>query len=156
MLSLFSIWSVIYYGFKWFLPIHLKYFQLQHMQNFPHGSGGKEPTCQWTRHKRSRFDPWAGKVPWRRAWQPTPVFLPGKSSWTEEPGGLQSIALQRVRHDWSDLAQHSTANAICQNCSSEATQRQNVTQFFFKLTLLISQFCRERHCFLVYVHKWSI
>ena len=33
------------------------------------------------------FDPWVGKNPWRRAWQPTPVFLPGES-WTEEAGGL--------------------------------------------------------------------
>ena len=24
------------------------------------------------------FDPWVGKIPWRRAWQPTPVFLPGE------------------------------------------------------------------------------
>ena len=31
-----------------------------------------------------------------RAWQPTPVFLPGKSPWTEEPGGLQSLGSQRV------------------------------------------------------------
>jgi len=30
------------------------------------------------RHKRCRFDPWVGKIPWRRAWQPTPVFLPGE------------------------------------------------------------------------------
>ena len=28
--------------------------------------------------KRCRFDPWVGKIPWRRAWQPTPVFLPEK------------------------------------------------------------------------------
>ena len=28
------------------------------------------------------------KIPWGRAWQPTPVFLPGESPWTEEPGGL--------------------------------------------------------------------
>ena len=28
---------------------------------------------------RCRFDPWVGKIPWRRAWQPTPVFLPGES-----------------------------------------------------------------------------
>ena len=34
------------------------------------------------------FDPWIGKIPWRRAWQPTPVFLPGESPWTEEPGGI--------------------------------------------------------------------
>ena len=28
---------------------------------------------------RPGFDPWVGKIPWRRAWQPTPVFLPGES-----------------------------------------------------------------------------
>ena len=28
--------------------------------------------------KRRSFDPWVGKIPWRRAWQPTPVFLPGE------------------------------------------------------------------------------
>ena len=38
------------------------------------------------------------KIPWRRAWQPTPVFLPGESPWTEEPGGLQSTGLQRLGH----------------------------------------------------------
>ena len=29
--------------------------------------------------KRHEFNPWDGKIPWRRAWQPTPVFLPGES-----------------------------------------------------------------------------
>ena len=33
---------------------------------------------------------------WRRPWQPTPVFLPGESPWTEEPGELESMELQRV------------------------------------------------------------
>ena len=37
---------------------------------------------------RTGFDPWIGKIPWRRAWQPTPVFLPKESPWTEEPGRL--------------------------------------------------------------------
>ena len=41
---------------------------------------GKEPTCQCGRHKRRGFDPCMGKIPWRRAWQPTPVFLPWKSN----------------------------------------------------------------------------
>ena len=36
---------------------------------------------------------------WRRKWQPTPIFLPGESLWTEEPGGLQSTEAQRVGHD---------------------------------------------------------
>ena len=52
---------------------------------------GKEPTCQC---RRSGFNPWAGKIPWRRAQLPTPVFLPGDSTWIEEPGGLQSLGLQ--------------------------------------------------------------
>ena len=43
------------------------------------GASGKELTCQYRRPKRRSFDPWVGKIPWRRAWQPTPVFLPGES-----------------------------------------------------------------------------
>ena len=38
----------------------------------------KTPTCQYRRCQRCRFDPWVGKIPWRRSWQPTPVFLPGE------------------------------------------------------------------------------
>ena len=55
---------------------------------FSGGTSDKEPTCQYRRYKTHSFDPWVGKIPWRRAWQPTPVFLPGESPWTEEPGGL--------------------------------------------------------------------
>ena len=43
--------------------------------------------------------PGSGRFPWRRKWQLTPVFLPGESLWTEEPGGLQSLGSQRVGHD---------------------------------------------------------
>ena len=39
----------------------------------------KELACHYRRHKRLGFDPQAGKIPWRRAWQPTPGFLPGES-----------------------------------------------------------------------------
>ena len=46
---------------------------------FPGGASGKELACQCRRHKRQGFDPWVGKIPWRREWQPTPVFLPGES-----------------------------------------------------------------------------
>ena len=45
---------------------------------FPGSATGKEPTCQCRGHKRCRFDPWVRKIPWRRAWQPIPVFLPGE------------------------------------------------------------------------------
>ena len=49
---------------------------------------------------RPGFDPWVGKIPWRRAWPCTPVFLPRESPWTEEPGRLQSLGSQRVGHGW--------------------------------------------------------
>ena len=53
---------------------------------FPGGTGGKEPICQCKRHKTRGFDPWVRKIPWRRAWQPTPVFMP------EESYGQRSLA----------------------------------------------------------------
>ena len=40
---------------------------------------GKELSCQCRRHEKHGFDPWVGKIPWRRTWQPTSVFLPGES-----------------------------------------------------------------------------
>ena len=40
---------------------------------------GKEATCRCRSAGEHRFDPWVGKIPWRRKWQPTPVFLPGES-----------------------------------------------------------------------------
>ena len=73
----------------WYIPF----------MGFPGGASGKEPACQCRRHKRHGFDPWVGKIPWRRAWQPTPVFWPGDSPWAEEPGRLQFIESQRVGQD---------------------------------------------------------
>ena len=46
---------------------------------FPGGASGKEPTYQCRRCKRHGFDPCVGKISWRKAWQPAPVFLPGES-----------------------------------------------------------------------------
>ena len=46
---------------------------------FPGAPSGKEYACQCKRHKRGSFDPWVGKIPCRRKWQSTPVFLPGES-----------------------------------------------------------------------------
>ena len=54
--------------------------------------------------------------PWRREWQPTPVILPRESPWTKEPGELQSIGSQRVRHDWA--TKHKTAQPIAKSWAS--------------------------------------
>ena len=44
------------------------------------------------------LSPGLGRSP-EEGWQPSPVFLPGESPWTEEPGLLQSMGSQRVGHD---------------------------------------------------------
>jgi len=46
---------------------------------FPGSTSGKQAACQCRRHRRPGFYPWVGKIPWRRVWKPTPVFLPGES-----------------------------------------------------------------------------
>ena len=56
--------------------------------SFPGGISGKDPVCKHRRRKRHGFDPWVRKIPWSGAWQPTPVFMPEESPWTEEPGRL--------------------------------------------------------------------
>ena len=91
-------------------------------------SAGKEICLQC---RRPQFDPWVRKLRWRRDWLPTPVFLgfpsgsdgkestcnegdlgsipglgrghgnPLQYSCLEEPGGLHSMELQRVRKDWA-------------------------------------------------------
>ena len=38
----------------------------------------KRTACQCRTHSRLGFDPWVRKIPWRKKWQPTPLFLPGK------------------------------------------------------------------------------
>ena len=43
------------------------------------GLSGKDFACQYRRCKRLRFNPWVWKIPWRRAWLLTPVFVPGES-----------------------------------------------------------------------------
>ena len=64
---------------------------------------GKESACQCRRHRKYGFNPWAGKIPWSRAleWEmatDSSILLWG-IPWTEGPGGLQSIGLQRVGHN---------------------------------------------------------
>ena len=73
---------------------------------FPGGISGKEPSCQCRRHKRHSFDLRVKKIPWRRAWQSTPVFLPAESPWTEDPGGSQFIGSQTVGHNWKAKHTH--------------------------------------------------
>ena len=54
-----------------------------YVYGFPGGSDNKESAC----NAGLEFNPWVGKIPWKRVWQPTPVFLPGKSPTQTSLGG---------------------------------------------------------------------
>ena len=56
--------------------IHIRIAVRSFFAGLPWWLSGKQSACQ---HRRCGFDLWVGKIPWRRAWQPTPVFLPGES-----------------------------------------------------------------------------
>ena len=88
--------------------------------DFPGSSAVKNPLAMQETCRRCRFNPWIGTIPWRRKWQPTPVFLPEKfhglqpcNLWeiprTEEPGGRQCMGLQRAEHDWGSQQQQGTS-----------------------------------------------
>ena len=64
------------------------------VKNLPANAGGM----------RQGFDPWVGKTPWRRKWQPTPVFLPGKSL----DRGAWQTTVHEVAKSWTPTERLST------------------------------------------------
>jgi len=62
-------------------------------------TGGKELTGQCRRFKKLEFNPWVEKMPWRRARQPTPVFLPEESHEQRILEGYTSIGSQSTGHN---------------------------------------------------------
>ena len=79
-----SLYHVFVSGLS--VPIHEKttvtdvhaFAHVYWTSGLPRWHSAEEPTGQCRRHRRGRFDPWVMMIPWRRKWQPTSVFLPGK------------------------------------------------------------------------------
>ena len=71
---------------------------------FPSGASGEEPTCQGRRRRRCGFDSWVRKISLEEGMATHSSILAWRILWTEEPGRLQSMGLQRARHDWSNTA----------------------------------------------------
>ena len=94
------------------MPSTLLAFCVEYLGGFPRWLSGKESACQCSIRKRCRFDTWVGKIPWRRKWCPTPVFLPGKSH------GQRSLAgyvhgVTRVSYDWATGHRHHGGQPWC-------------------------------------------
>ena len=83
---------------------------------FPSGTSGKEPAAKADRCQKRRFSPWVGKIPWRRARQPMPVFLPGEFL----RGKSRQAAVHRVAAldttEW--FITHTHTNTLTQDCSA--------------------------------------
>ena len=76
---------------------------LQYLWGFPGDTSVKEPAGQCRRHKRLGLNSWVWKIPWRRAGQPTPVFLPGESHGQRSLVGYKSI---RSHKDTTQVTYH--------------------------------------------------
>ena len=89
---------------------------MQTVETLLSGTSDKEPAYQYRRHKRHRVDSWVGRIPWRRAWQPTPVFLPGKSQGQRSLGGYrpwgckESDMTEQLK--WTELNQSIRASHV--------------------------------------------
>ena len=82
---------------------------------FPGDSDSKESACN---AGDLGVTPGLGRSPWKRAWQPTPVFLPGESPWTKEPG--YSLCSHK---EWDTSERLSTAQVGCNGLDPQKEQK---------------------------------
>ena len=73
------------------------------------------------RCRRRAFDPWVGKIPWGRKWQPTPVLLPGKFHGQRGPAGYSPRGRKEV--DTTEVTQQACRLAVPTLGHSPATVR---------------------------------
>ena len=109
----------------------------------PRWLSGKESACQYRRHKRQRFDTWVRKMPWRKKWQPIPVFLPGKSHGQRSlvgysPWGckeLDTTEYTHIFHLLSHLIQKNFAmyQTFYPCCSDKKTDLERIFSAFKKV-----------------------
>ena len=84
------------------------YEVLKHSEGLPRWLSGKESACRCKRYRRCGFDPQVGKLPWRRKWQPTPVFFPAKSH-----GQRSLVGYSPYGHKESDMIEELINTITC-------------------------------------------
>ena len=84
-----------------------EFFLSQYLRGSQMAWPGKESACQCRRHRKLGFNSWVRKIPWRRKWQPIPVFLPEKS---HRQRSLVGYSLKDGKE--SDTTEHSTVSII--------------------------------------------
>ena len=122
--------------FKTAMDIHVCYHS-ETQQGLPGWRGGKESTCQCRRHRRPKFNPWVGKIPWRRAWQPTPVFLPGKSHGQRSLVGYSLWGHKKSdKIEWQSTAQQNSTKAGSLKVSYNVKSENRSMNFSYSLKFI--------------------
>ena len=83
------------------LYCHLHLTIITHLSGLPRGLNGNKSTCQCKRHRRHGCDHWVVKIPWRREWWLTLIYLPGKC---QDKGAWQASPLRGIAE--SDTTEH--------------------------------------------------
>ena len=94
------------------------------------------------------FDPWVGKIPWRRKWQPTPVLLPGKSH------GQRSLGLQRVRHNLATSLSFPRVRSpgyLAEKMCTGLEKKKKTWEFLISFFLIVAGFCDLCVCCLLLI-----
>ena len=106
--------------------------------SFPGDTSVKEPACHF------RFDLWVGKIPWRRAWEPTPIFLPGESHGQGSLAGYRPLSLKEL--DMTEATFHACHTDINK---TKAGLQIYIESFCIPIKIKIGQ----RDCFIVDTFK---
>ena len=133
---MFVVWTLrcVILGFSFLWP------HLQLHVGFPSGSVVMQ---QCGSHRRCRFDPWVGRIPWRRKWQNTPVFLP-EIPWTEMPAGLYSPwGLKK-----SDVTEATLLQELRGSCSHQDSNSSDCV-------LVINKWKIQFHFLLSKLNQWE-
>ena len=121
------LWYELYKNFKDAINIKETFLLLF---RFPRWHSGRESDCQWKRCKRCAFNTWVRKIPWRRKWQPTPIFLPGK---------FQELRSLAAYSSWGDK-------------ELDMTEQLNMHGWFFKTENII---IKSNKILLLKSKSWS-
>ena len=114
-----ALTSNLSYHLPWLKKFPEKGFRtMAFLLGFPGGTSGKEPDCQCRRCKRLSFSPCLGKIPQRRVWQPTPVFLPRESH-----GQRSLMGYSPQTHKESDMTEATQHTLIIGEMQIKTTMR---------------------------------
>ena len=105
-------------------------------------SSSNESACQCKRHRKCRFDPWMGKFPWSRKWQPTPIFLLGTSHGQRSLTGYRPWGrkeLDTTEHTYMSLVlQKSSKTVLCVSLEAKPGSCPKAALLFLHCSSLVS------------------